>query len=104
MERLPPNSTNQLRHMQETDRGYHTPIISRTGSVKEVLKTYGDIIADQLKGGVIEKVDQQEAVINDRPLTYVTSGEPGQPETLTPAHLWKTNNVTSCRACDIASR
>jgi hypothetical protein len=34
--------------------------IRRLSQEPEVLKTYGEIIADQLKGGVIEKVDQQE--------------------------------------------
>jgi len=40
-------------------------------------------------------VTEAEAVINDRPLTYVTSGEPGQPETLTPAHLLYGRRITS---------
>ena len=40
-------------------------------------------------------VTEAEAVINDRPLTYVTSGELGQPETLTPAHLLYGRRITS---------
>ncbi|XP_052262568.1 uncharacterized protein LOC127866183 [Dreissena polymorpha] len=40
-------------------------------------------------------VTEAEAVIKDRHLTYVTSGEPGQPETLTPAHLLYGRPITS---------
>ncbi|KAH3868360.1 hypothetical protein DPMN_031504 [Dreissena polymorpha] len=39
--------------------------------------------------------ENTDAVINDIPLTDVTSGEPGQPETLTPAHLLYGRQITS---------